>query len=822
MITRIVLAFLVCSSTAFSQQLPTGTYRPNRERTYDLIHTAVDLQIDWKGKRISGEAALRIRPLGTLTSVSLDAIRMSVSSVREHPSNKQLKFTSTDWMLDIQLGRTLQSTDTITILISYSCTPTAGLYFTDPPTHNDSPTIFTYGEGGLLANWIPTYAAPNDKFSSEIAVRVAKPHVAVSNGKHIGTTEHPDDTRTFRWKQELPHSDYLLALFVGPYDSLQLRSAFGTIPLSVWFPRGRKEEAALVFKNTTEMVEFFSQRFNFRYPWDKYDQVAAYDYAIGAMENTSITGHNDRILRSANGIEEFNPGFESYASNWTGEAIISHELAHHWFGDNTTYRSLASLWLNESFATYSMMLWDEHRLGKEYLQFSTWLALQSYMSFVEKERMIRPLEYRYYDTRGEIYNEQHTYLKGGIVLNMLRWILGDEDFFKALGYFQNKHQFSSVESSDLKTAIEESTGRNVEWFFDQWVYGGGHPRYEVSYRYLSDRRKIALTVKQTQPLVKGQGFFKLPINIRIDTKGTTTNQTIWVEHEVDHFFFDVPEKPQMVSFDGKGVVVGEVLFEKSLDELVYQVRNDELPGKLWALRQLALRYGGFPATIEVIGSILKGSAPWWLKAEATAQLRDIQSDVAEELLLAQLSADDYHIRKSAVIALGSRLTRGAREALRRTIQEDRNTTVVGAALVALAKIDNSLSREFLQEIASRPSWYGELRVAALTAAKIIGHERFVPMIKEHVSERHNMAIRIEALNAWAACAPTDPQLIETLLASSRRGIAAVRQTAMSHLAALKIAKAIPILEELERNDGDGDIRKAAGNAVEEIRRLTNK
>ncbi len=806
-----------------AQHLPGGTYRPNTERMYDIVHYKADLRIDWSKKQVLGTATVRFHVLSAASSIDLDAYWLKISGVKDLATGKPLRYSSTDALLSIDMGKTLQSTDTVSIAITYTAQPTAGLYFGDAgPNTNNKPTIFTYGEGGIHANWLPIYNENNDKFSTEMIVTVEKPFTAISNGALLETKENRDGSRTFHWYQSLPHSNYLIALFVGNYVSVPLRPAFGSIPLSVWVHPGQEDQAQSMFARTPEMVEFFSERFSFRYPWDKYDQISVFDYAIGAMENTSITGHNDRILRNPGQLEEFGPDFENYNANFTAEAIISHELGHHWFGDNTTCRTLANLWINESFASYMMMLWDEHRLGTEYLQSQTQVALQSYLKYVEDSHIIRPLEYRFFDSRDEIYNQQTTYQKGAIVLHMLRWVLGDEEFFKGLGYFQNKYQFSNVESKDLETAFEEAVGRNLTWFFDEWIWGGGHPVFEVQATYVPARKKVEVKVEQVQPLVDGQGVFALPVEIRIDANGKTQKYRVWVERQSEHFVFDTDSAPDMVSFDGRGALVADIRFEKSPAELVHQLNNDELPGRLRALRQLAERYPSNPETLNAIRSLLASDAHWSLKAEGTLLLKNLGSNDAETLLLSRLSAQEYHSRKAAVIALGSRFTDAARSALRKTVESEKNDDVAATALVSLATVDPSLSPEYLRSQLQKDSWYDVKRLAALKAIEILASNRFVPLVREYVNTKYNYELRQQALKSWAACSPTDAQLMEKLISTVKNDILSVQNYAMEILGTLKDPRAIPVLEETARRSGDIDVRKAARDALEEVKRVDGK
>lgn len=823
----VTLLITIFGSVGFSQHLPEGTYRPNRERTYDILHYKVQLTLDWKDKEVMGEATIRFHPLVMLSSMDLDAYWLNVSEVRNAANGQSLRFTSTDATLNIVFDRLLQAADTMLLQIKYRARPTAGLYFVDPGPHtNNRPAIFTYGEGGIHANWLPVYNENNDKFSSEMIVTVEKPFTAISNGKLVEKKENANGTRTFHWLQSLPHSNYLMALFVGDYVSVPLRPAFGSIPLSVWVHTGQESQARSVFARTPEMIEFYSSRFSFRYPWDKYDQISAFDYAIGAMENTSITGHNDRILRNPGQLEEFNPDFKQFNSSWTAESIISHELGHHWFGDNTTCSNLANIWINESFASYMMMLWDEHRLGYEHLQSQTQFALKSYLDYVEESHIIRPLEYRFFDSRDQIYNTQTTYQKGAIVLHMLRWVLGDEVFFKGLGYFQNAYRFSNVESKDLERAFEESTGSNLTWFFEQWIWGGGHPVFEVHAAYVPARKKVEVTVEQVQAFVDGQGIFTLPVEIRIDAGGKTDRHRVWINNQIDHFTFDAATIPDMVSFDGRGALVADIRVNKGVKELAYQVSHDELPGQLRALRQLVAKHASHPATLTAIRSILQGNAHWSLKAEATLLLRSMQSPEADQILISQLGGPEYHSRKAAVIALGTRFTDEVRAALRRVVDSEKNDDVAATALVSLAKIDAGLSPEFLRTQLKKNSWYDCKRLAALRAIEVLAAdhavdrpERFVSLLKEHVGTRWNYELRQQALKSWVACAPTDGELLNRLLSTVKNDILSVQTTAIGLLGTMKNKEAVPVLEETARKNGDIDVRKAARDALEEIQRI---
>lgn len=807
----------------FAQRLPEGDYHAHRERTIDIQHYRADLQFDFDNRRVHGRAAIDFAPLTEITAFSLDAIRLKVEEVRLISSNQATlpKFESNDNQLIIELGRIHSPAETLTVEIAYSCQPNAGLYFQKDLKQAGQFFIHTYGEGGLHANWLPIYNDVNDKFSSEMVVTVPSPYVAISNGELVEVTDHGE--KTFHWLQRRPHSNYLIAIYVGEFEKGELTPAFGDIALSYWTPKGRLQEGAYAFRNTTRMVEFFSNRLDYRYPWEKYDQIAVPDYAIGAMEHTSVSGFRESVLRDASAPLDFGPpNFSSYHAFWTAEGTISHELAHHWFGNTTTCRNLSYIWLNESFASYLQMLWDEESLGRQQLQMDRQFALDAYLRYVKEENVIRPLEYHYFEKPDDIYNEEHTYLKGAMVLHMLRHILGDDDFFRGLSFFLRQHEFSNVVSSDLKLAFEDAAGKNLDWFFDDWIYGAGHPVFKVDYDYLEQKQLLDLHVEQIQPFVEGQDEFTLPVEITIAASKGVRSHIVWVEEQEHHFFLESDERPQMVSFDGGGALVAEVMFEKTLDEIIYQTKNDELPGRIWALRQLASRFPANAKTLQTIAEILAGDSFWGLQAEAALQLGTIRTPAAEKETKSALKSSDYRVRKAAALTLPKFGTTTAESTLRELVRNDPCTDVAAAAIVALARAAAETDASFLRKQLGRLAWYDECTIAVLEAFNIFGEKTLVSAIRPYVEEKYNQQVRMSALEAWKSCAPADPQLHQNLMACAESAPYSLQKLAIEMLGDLYVAEARPLLERVASQSGDDNLRVLAEKALDKLNRLDDK
>ena len=204
------------------------------------------------------------------------------------------------------------------------------------------------------------------------------------------------------------------------------------MPVGIWGPPGTEAAQAYGFRDTAKMVEFFSERYGYAYPWAKYDQISLHEFE-GAMETTTMVGFGESYARLAGDPPDGHPDFDHAYPTWTAQDTISHELAHHWFGDLLTCRSLGSLWLNESFATFSHTLWNGHANGEDDLTYQRWRYLNAYLDYVRKSGTVRPMEYLRYAAPGDMYQEETTYLKGSLVLHMLRHFVGDADFFRTLG-----------------------------------------------------------------------------------------------------------------------------------------------------------------------------------------------------------------------------------------------------------------------------------------------------------------------------------------------------------------------------------------------------
>ncbi|MFY9550112.1 MAG: M1 family metallopeptidase, partial [Thermoanaerobaculia bacterium] len=601
-----LLALAACPLTAAGQvfpghRLPEGPERPVRERSFHIKSYKAELRFDMAKETLAGTATVTFVALRSpLSTLSLDAADLAVEKVERDGKPQKFKADPAVFTLDVTLDPPVAMGGEESVAITYSCRPRSGMYFF-PQDGKRAPQAWNYGEGGLHRGWLPGYADTNDRSSVEFVVTVPKGLTAVANGRLADSRENTDGTRTFHWIQDGPIPNYLVTVDVGEFARVPLRDAKvgdKTVPLSVWTPPGTEEAARFAFGNTPDMVEFFSKAMGYPYPWFKYDQVVLREFS-GAMETTTATGFSETELRRAGDPPDLSPDYADAWPVFTYEDVVAHELAHHWFGDLVTCRSLGSIWLNESFATFWHTRWNARAHGEDDLTYQRWAYLTKYVDYVRATGSVRPMEYLRYKEPSAMYQEETTYVKGALVLHMVRHFLGEGEFDRMIAAYLKKHEYSNVDSADLQEAIERAAGRNFSWFFGDWIVGGGgHPRFEVSYRWAPERKQVDLTVKQIQEDLPFENDFRLPVELEIaDARGATTHR-VELSGWSTTVALPAATRPTRVTFDKGGWLVCEVKYDRPIAEVLAEVSGADLAGRLRAVRQLADDFRGDPRAVD--------------------------------------------------------------------------------------------------------------------------------------------------------------------------------------------------------------------------------
>jgi aminopeptidase N len=566
-----------------------GPYNPEETRYFHLIHTALDVRPDWGKQYLYGKATLTLSPyFYPQTEVVLDAKGFQINRVGllAAKDTLPLTFNYNEEKLSVNLPKTYTRRDTFQLFIDYVARPNElatkgsqaitsdkGLYFINPLGEEPQKPVQLWTQGETQANscWFPTFDAPNVKTRQELAITVDTAFTTLSNGKLVTQRFHPDGTRTDYWKQEKPHTPYLFMLAVGKFVIVE-DEPWNDVPITYYMEPEFAPYAKAIFGRTREMIDFFSKKLDFPYPWEKYAQVIVRDFVSGAMENTSASVF----------MEQLNVD-DRYLLDRNWDQIIGHELFHQWFGNIVTCESWANLPLNEAFANYSEYLWAEHYEGVDAASMIWEEELDTYL--LEADSKQEPLIRYYYSDREDMF-DSHSYSKGGLVLHLLRNHVGDDAFFESLSLFLKKHAYQAAEIHHLRLAFEEVTGQDMHWFFDQWFMAPGHPKIYVSQSYQNDTLNVR--VRQQQD-TRYTGIFRIPVEIDVWVGGEKqTHHVVLEEAEASFIFNTGGQEPNLVHFDPRSTIPCDIDYVKPTEAFIFQFYNAEgLLAKKQALLELA-------------------------------------------------------------------------------------------------------------------------------------------------------------------------------------------------------------------------------------------
>ena len=680
------------SSDAWKKQ-----YRGFETKENDMIHTKIDARFDFEHSHLLGKVWLTLKPHFYATdSLWLDAKGMDINAIEMVAGDKNIPLTYKydKERLRIHLNKTYTNSETYTVYINYvskpdemefkgsrAITDAKGLYFINPKgEEKDKPTeIWTQGETESNSVWVPIIDKPNQKTTDEIYMTVPDKYVTLSNGKLVSSTKNTDGTRTDYWKMELPHAPYLM--FMGAGDYAVVKDTYKGKEVNYYVEHEYENVAKKIFGLTPEMMGFYSTILGIEYPWNKYSQMVARDYVSGAMENTTATLHMERAQQSARSLVDGN--------SW--ESTIAHELFHQWFGDLVTCESWSNLTVNESFANYSETLWDEYKHGKDAGAAQNYQDMQGYfMSNSFNKVLVR----HYYNDKEDMFDGV-SYNKGGRILHMLRNYVGDSAFFKSLNYYLTTNKFGNGNAHKLRLAFETVTGKDLNWYFNQWYFSYGHPKLEIKYGYDEIGMKAYVYVNQGQ---SDEKIFKLPVAVDVYIGKEKMRYNVWVENRTDTFSFDVSAKPDLINFDGDKILLAEKKDAHTLDEYVYMYRN---AGKYMDRREAlgyAVKHRSEMRAFELIKTALND--PYYEFRDMALDALDdttLSVDILKKVVQIATSDDHRKVRANAIELLSQQHNADYKD-LFVNAAKDSSYTLAGAGLLALSDIDDAAAAAMIPEL----------------------------------------------------------------------------------------------------------------------------
>jgi aminopeptidase N len=753
-----------------------------RNRDYDLQHSKIALRFQPDQKKVLGDVTHTIALLRDgLENISFDSVGLQIESVRIDKS--EAKFSTTANKLVVKLPKGANSGAKFEVEIKYHGAPTKGLYFILPDKDypNRPLQIWTQGESEDTRYYLPTYDYPNDRLTTETILTVPASWITISNGKLISVTDANEGMKTWTWRESLPSSTYLFTVVAGEF--VELKDSWHNIPVTYYAPKDRGDRLQANYSRTPAMIELFSKKLGVDYPWEKYSQAMVDEFVAGGMENSSATTNASESLHNLKLVQEYEEG---------EDGLISHELGHQWFGDLVTTKDWGNIWLNEGFATFMEAVWTEAHFGKDTADYDRWEAAQQWFAFhsLYDKPIVR------YDIVDSGEFDGNVYGKGGWVLYMLRRQLGEEAFYAGLRHYLEVNRGKNVTSADLSKAIEEATHNNVDAFFQQWIYGAGAPKFEVSYVYDEAKRQVALTVKQTQKRDAQVGFFQVPVDVEITTAGGPRLYPIHVTQESEVFTFPAESAPLMILFDKGTQVLKTAQFKKEKKELLYQLKNaGEVADRADAAEALAKIKGDEEVT-SALGGALRNDRSSGVRRTAASSLGELGGTGASKQLLEALnSAKEPWVRGAIVLSLENfKEDAGVIAQLQAVAQGDYSFRARGAAVHAIGRIKAPGAYQTLVAAVNADSPDGFLRNAAIEGLGSLGDDQAVAVLREWAAPGKDMDSREAAISSLARLQKDNKELTQVIAGYLQDSHFPVRRTAIYALGGRGDASAIPALE----------------------------
>lgn len=633
----LLVATLLVLPMAFAQNRVSHQEDKNakyREHSADIIKMVVEVNFEPKIGKVNGKVTHTFRPLRpTIDTLFFDAPNINISKATLN--GKDVNYTTNAAGVTFKFEKALTWDEEYVLTIEYTATPRRGIYFVgwNDPANKSRKQIWTQGQGIDNRHWIPMYDSPNDKYITETIVTFDADYKVLSNGVKLSEKlNKKDNTIQWHYRMSHPHAGYLLMLGIGKYEVSTTTSKSGVV-INNWYYPEEKNKVEPTYMFTAQMMDFLEAETGVKYPWAQYSQIPVQEFLYGAMENTTATIFGDFYFVDSRTFLD---------RNYIG--VNCHEMTHQWFGDFVTARYPQGTWLQESFATYYAKLFMKTAFGEDMYQWSKIGEQKSALNASKND--LNPIRHTHAGTA-------RVYPKGSFVIGMLRYVLGDEEYKKALNLYLTRHPYTNVETRDFEQAIQDALGIDMTWFFDQWIYRGGEPHYKVSYEQLNDFTEI--TVEQIHEVNDLVGYFKMPIVFEVYyTDGTKDSVIEWVDGPLTTVRIINPDKKKIgfVNFDPNNEVLKQVTFNRAPSELrTKALRAPNMLDKYEAL--VALREEGLPRKQDLLIRIYNESEFFALRQEAIQQMIDASPEdiTTQAYLKAAMKDKSSEVRKTAIDGL---------------------------------------------------------------------------------------------------------------------------------------------------------------------------
>jgi len=616
----------------------------------------------------------------------------------------------------------------------------------------------------------------------------------------VADRRNPGGTHSVLWRQDRPGATYLVSLIVAPL--VKVGDRWRGVPVDYYVYPADSGLARRLFGVTPDMIEVYSRLTRIPYPWAKYAQTTVADF-FGGMENVSATTLIDWL-----------PDPRAYRDRpWYQWILIPHELAHQWFGDYVTTENWANMWLNEGFAEFMPGQYWREKLG---VQAEDDYYLDEYRQYLQIDHRRRmPLA---------ALGSNNVYPKGALVLRMLLRYLGPERFWASLHTYLSRHALGNATTDDLRQAVLATTGENLDWFWDEWMYGAGHPAFAVTAAYDTAGRTLTLTVKQTQTdsapadstalKYETAKAFRMPVTVRVGTPdGDVVRRVELGAREQTIEIPGLAGAPTMVVFDEGNTILKELSFDQPTAWLATQLHRDpDLWNRQWVIEQLARRAADTAAVAALAWAAT--SADYFLTRAAAVEALAGAGTAAVAPLTAALHDTSAQVRRAAITALGRSGGPGVAALARAAFHDDSSYEVRAAALGALVRADSTARDSAVAWGLATPSYQDAIQEAAYRIVAQTGDTSAIPRVEAMLSTGRLPAHVLAALAARGSGRALDvlaAHLDDDRPAVRRWVVEAFRFTLPRELG-------VPRLEAIAGTLKHADTRKDAEAALEQLKK----
>ncbi|HET9096050.1 MAG TPA: M1 family aminopeptidase [Candidatus Baltobacteraceae bacterium] len=795
--------------------LPGSTLRYGPDKTVDVLHIDLYLQPDLERAHLDGVCTTTVRaldePVGSLT---LDAVDLRIAGVER--DGRPLRFRADGKHVEITFDPAIAPEEEAAFVVRYSVThPRHGLFFVKDHA-------WTQSQDENARYWFPCLDYPHEKQTTSATIEVPKGQFALSNGALLERRDEGDRT-IFSYRQDVGHSTYLTTMVVGPFveTAQPLKRENGELPVFYYVLPGREDDGARSFGKTPRMIEVFEEKLGVAYPYARYSQIAVSDFIFGGMENTSATTQTDRTLHDERAHLDF-----------SSDPLVSHELAHQWFGDLLTCRDWSHAWLNEGFATYFEAVFREADLGYDEYVYDIFGCVERYLE-EDADRYRRPIVCNRFRDPIELF-DRHLYEKGGAVLHMLRGELGETRFWRAIRRYVADNAQRNVETIDLVRAIEQSTGRNMRAFFDQWVLRGGHPKITAGLRYDEQRKTLTVTVDQKQPIDASHPAYIFDVDLGIVEQAPEgpaadfgsgvmpgeRRMRIRIEREHETVTIPVTGRPQIVRFDPGAFILADVTYEFGDGFAAAALAGDpNVAARIYAARELVK--GGSALARAALDAAFENDPSWGVLEQVAGALGKTHAPWAQRLLAKRLKHEHPKVRRAVASALGNFKGAQAADALLPFARKDESYFVQAAALHALGRTRDERAFEVLSDALAHASWNGAIESGAARGLAELGDSRATALLVEATQPGKDESLRRAALAALARVGHVlesdRSRAVEAIADRLDDPMFLVQRSAIIAAEDLSDPRFLGALDRLSASGFDGRVRRDAAEAAIRIR-----